>query len=137
LKELEDEADTRAPQAGQFRFGEAGRGAAVDEDFAARGEVHRPGEVEQRGLAAAAAPEEGGHGAFLSGKRDTVQHLEVVVVFGDVAKLKHDAVSGQQWGRRSFFVVCRPAACGHGGFCVSRAASPAQPASLLRWTAQR
>ncbi len=57
LERLENESDFFATQQGQAGVFQSGRIDAVKQDATGRREIHCAGEIEQRGFAAAAAPD--------------------------------------------------------------------------------
>src|SRR5262250_3137888 len=96
VDELEDEADPIAAEEGPLPLGEGRNRDAVDDHLARVRLVDSREEVEQRGLARAATPDE--HGQLAPGERSahTAQHhpppIPLLVRLGEVADL-------DEWGR--------------------------------------
>ena len=87
LEKLKNEANPVAAEGGEIGVGKGRRRAAVDQDFSGCRKVHGPGEVQERGLAAAGAAEQGSDCAGFSGERDVMKYRDrlatVGVGFGD------------------------------------------------------
>ena len=123
MEELKDEAYILSADGGERGVTQSGRACAIDVNRAGCGEVHRTGEVEESGFAAATASDDGEEFAMLGVERYTVERNHVLVVgaivFCDVveAQQRHGGTRETFDGRGSvsslskgagYFVFWRP-----------------------------
>jgi hypothetical protein len=112
VKELEDEADFVAADAGEVVIGEPGEADAVDGDMAGGGGVESADEVEEGGLAGAGGSDEGDHFALGDGEGDAGEGDDfalAVEFLGEVGDIDHGEVlvllkrmpEGRGWTEKS------------------------------------
>ena len=99
LESLKDKADLFTPQVGELRIIEGARDAAIEFDFARRGEVHCAAKIEQCRFATAAAADERDEIARAESQRDRAQRGDLLtfraVNLGDISGFeKSHTVSG-------------------------------------------